>query len=234
MKFTRRNLGLFPDVKIVRARPVGRPEPCRPTLGMERCEERTLLSIALVSVNADGDRRPQRRFRLRRHDARRPGSLRYSPTQSNPGEPERRRNEAGVRQRCERPGRQPRSVTTNQASDVFVRDSTTGQTSLVSATPDGQPGNGDSFDPAISPNGRYVAFVSLATNLTASSQPALAVRPFPTRRRLVHLYVRDLQTGRRRFLTRRRAGRRRTASAPVSSSSVRTVRPSPGSIPRTT
>lgn len=40
---------------------------------------------------------------------------------------------------------------------------------LVSASADGtSEGNGDSFSPAISPDGRYVAFVSLATNLVSS------------------------------------------------------------------
>lgn len=41
---------------------------------------------------------------------------------------------------------------------------------LVSLSADGvTPGNGESYNPAISPDGRYVAFVSLATNLTGSS-----------------------------------------------------------------
>jgi trimeric autotransporter adhesin len=39
---------------------------------------------------------------------------------------------------------------------------------LVSLSPDGAtPGNGDSYNPSISPDGRYVAFVSLATNLVS-------------------------------------------------------------------
>lgn len=42
-------------------------------------------------------------------------------------------------------------------------------TVLVSVSADGtQPGNGASFNPAISPDGRYVAFVSLATNLVSN------------------------------------------------------------------
>ena len=42
-------------------------------------------------------------------------------------------------------------------------------TVLVSISADGtQPGDGASFSPAISPDGRYVAFVSLATNLVSS------------------------------------------------------------------
>jgi len=40
---------------------------------------------------------------------------------------------------------------------------------LVSASADGtSPGNGDSYDPVISPDGQYVAFVSLATNLVSN------------------------------------------------------------------
>jgi WD40-like Beta Propeller Repeat len=42
-------------------------------------------------------------------------------------------------------------------------------TALVSIAPDGvTPGNGESFNPAISSDGRYVAFVSLATNLVTA------------------------------------------------------------------
>jgi hypothetical protein len=41
-------------------------------------------------------------------------------------------------------------------------------TELISVAADGtDPGNGDSFNPAISPDGRFVAFVSVATNLVS-------------------------------------------------------------------
>jgi Tol biopolymer transport system component len=53
----------------------------------------------------------------------------------------------------------------NRSGDVFVHDRRTGQTSRVSVASDGAQGNGDSFSPAISANGRFVAFVSGATNL---------------------------------------------------------------------
>ena len=44
-----------------------------------------------------------------------------------------------------------------------------GQAVLVSASADGQSaGNGESYDPVISPDGQYVAFVSTATNLVSS------------------------------------------------------------------
>jgi hypothetical protein len=48
-------------------------------------------------------------------------------------------------------------------------NSGTDLTALVSIAPDGvTPGNGESYNPAISPDGIYVAFVSLATNLVTT------------------------------------------------------------------
>ena len=49
--------------------------------------------------------------------------------------------------------------------DVFVRDVVAGTTAVVSVTSAGVQGNADSDFPVISANGRFVAFVSLATNL---------------------------------------------------------------------
>lgn len=56
---------------------------------------------------------------------------------------------------------------TNESSDVFVRDRSAGVTSRVSVTFKGGQANWDSFDPAISPDGRFVAFSSFASNLNA-------------------------------------------------------------------
>lgn len=53
----------------------------------------------------------------------------------------------------------------NGVSDIFVRDTQTGITELISRTSDGAVANGASFDPAISDDGNIVAFVSTATNL---------------------------------------------------------------------
>lgn len=55
----------------------------------------------------------------------------------------------------------------NNNSDIFVRDLLTGVTSLVSVSSSGAQSNGYSYEPVISANGRYVAFVSEATNLVA-------------------------------------------------------------------
>lgn len=51
------------------------------------------------------------------------------------------------------------------SEDVFVRDVVAGTTELVSADAFGDSGNGWSIDPAISADGRYVAFRSEAANL---------------------------------------------------------------------
>jgi Tol biopolymer transport system component len=54
---------------------------------------------------------------------------------------------------------------TNGVSDVFVRDRTARTTSLVSVSGAGKQENGFAEDVGISPDGRYVAFTSGATNL---------------------------------------------------------------------
>lgn len=54
---------------------------------------------------------------------------------------------------------------TNGTQDVFIRNLSTGNTALVSAATTGVQGNSDSISPAVSSDGRYVAFTSSATNL---------------------------------------------------------------------
>src|SRR5439155_3820783 len=56
---------------------------------------------------------------------------------------------------------------TNAAYDVFLRDVVNGTTERVSVRSDGVEGNKSSSWPAISADGRYVAFQSVATNLFA-------------------------------------------------------------------
>lgn len=53
----------------------------------------------------------------------------------------------------------------NATSDVVARNLTTGTTELVSVTPSGAAGNGFSRLPVITPDGRYVAFLSDASDL---------------------------------------------------------------------
>ena len=74
---------------------------------------------------------------------------------------------------------------TNNQRDVFVRDTRTGRTRLVSVGVGGAQGNGESREGSISADGRYVAFNSFATNLVpgdTNNSP--------------DVFVRDLRTGR--------------------------------------
>ncbi|MGO8927883.1 MAG: hypothetical protein ACLQU3_13485 [Limisphaerales bacterium] len=71
---------------------------------------------------------------------------------------------------------------TNNATDVFVRDLVNGTTLLVSVSTNGQVGNGVSRSPAMTPDGRYVAFVSAANNLVADDTNGIP-----------DVFVRDLQ-----------------------------------------
>jgi Tol biopolymer transport system component len=73
---------------------------------------------------------------------------------------------------------------TNGLRDVFLRDLMSGTTLLVSAGLDGQVANGMSYDPAISANGRYVAFASTARNLVAGDSNGKS-----------DVFVRDLEAG---------------------------------------
>jgi Tol biopolymer transport system component len=54
---------------------------------------------------------------------------------------------------------------TNQARDIFVRDLTTLTTSRVSVASDGTQADHYSYQPSLSADGRYVAFLSMASNL---------------------------------------------------------------------
>jgi len=50
-------------------------------------------------------------------------------------------------------------------SDIYVKDINNGSLKLVSIGVDNKPADGNCYDPVISPDGRYVAFVSEASNL---------------------------------------------------------------------
>jgi Tol biopolymer transport system component len=72
---------------------------------------------------------------------------------------------------------------TNGVSDVFRRDVGAGTTVLVSVAADGGSGNGPSTNAVMTPDGRYVAFVSAATNLVVGDT-----------NRIADVFVRDLVT----------------------------------------
>ena len=52
-------------------------------------------------------------------------------------------------------------------ADVFIRDQATGTTTRVSVASDGTPLDGGSYGPSISADGRYIAYLSNASNLVA-------------------------------------------------------------------
>jgi Tol biopolymer transport system component len=59
---------------------------------------------------------------------------------------------------------------TNGASDIFLRDRKAGTTTRLSVDADGNEGNGSSYDPCISANGRWVLFYSNASNLVPGDE----------------------------------------------------------------
>jgi Tol biopolymer transport system component len=59
------------------------------------------------------------------------------------------------------------SGNTNGFSDIFVYDTVTNTTRRVSVSNDGTQGNGNSYSPSVSADGRYVAFMSSASNLVS-------------------------------------------------------------------
>ena len=60
----------------------------------------------------------------------------------------------------EKPGVLGKSTDTNKSRDIFLRDIDAGTTTRISVTSEGKQGTGESVRPAISSDGRYVAFQS--------------------------------------------------------------------------
>ena len=73
---------------------------------------------------------------------------------------------------------------TNGSEDVFVRDRLTGRTTRVSVGANGVQGNGGSWRPAMSADGRFIAFNSEATNLVPNDTNGA-----------IDVFVRDVWTG---------------------------------------
>jgi Tol biopolymer transport system component len=72
----------------------------------------------------------------------------------------------------------------NAASDVFLRDLQVGTNLLISVATNGLPGNGDSYDSVMTPDGRFVAFTSAASDLVPDDDNDIP-----------DVFVRDRQTG---------------------------------------
>ena len=80
---------------------------------------------------------------------------------------------------------------TNSVSDVFVHDRQTGQTALASISSEGQIGDGTSKYPALSANGRFVAFQSKSGNLAAGDT-----------NQMYDIFVHDLVAGKTELVSR--------------------------------
>ncbi|MEP6890859.1 MAG: putative Ig domain-containing protein, partial [Nitrospirota bacterium] len=79
-------------------------------------------------------------------------------------------------------------VASVSGQQIYVRDRQTGQTTVVSKSSAGNIGGGTSSAPAISADGRYVAFVSTSTNLVAGVSGT-------------QIYAHDRQTGQTTFVS---------------------------------
>jgi Tol biopolymer transport system component len=85
---------------------------------------------------------------------------------------------------------------TNRMEDVFVRDVATHRTVRASVSSSGKQANRESGGPALSDDGRYVAFCSLATNLTRARVPLGG-----------GIFVRDLKSGKTTLVSVTHEGR---------------------------
>ena len=84
----------------------------------------------------------------------------------------------------------------NGMFDIYVRDTVMQRTRRVSQSRKGRDTDGPSYHPAISGDGRFVAFVSEASNLTHDAG-----------KRIAQIYLRDMQSGATELISRAPAGR---------------------------
>ena len=102
-------------------------------------------------------------------------------------------------------------------TQVFVHDMHTGTTRLVSTSAAGVTANGSSFDPAMSPDGRYVAFVTYANNLVVNDVNISASNPYAVPSS-PDVYIKDLKTGVVRLVSVGLNGQAATGAIPESGS----------------
>ncbi len=82
---------------------------------------------------------------------------------------------------------------TNELTDIFVYDRVAQTIERVSVAADGNQGDGASFAPAISADGRWVAFWSFATNLVPDDTETCGKAPATYN--CADIFVRDRETG---------------------------------------
>ncbi len=103
---------------------------------------------------------------------------------------------------------------TNKVADVFVRDLAGGTTLLVSINTNGLPANGASRSAVMTPDGRFVAFVSEASDLVPNDT-----------NRIADVFVRDLQTLATTLVSTGALSTNPAALVPVSSSEAPQITP---------
>jgi Domain of unknown function (DUF4347)/Calx-beta domain/FG-GAP-like repeat/WD40-like Beta Propeller Repeat len=97
----------------------------------------------------------------------------------------------------------------NGIEDVFIYDAVNNTTRLVSRTPNGTSGNAASTAPVVSADGRYVAFLSRATNLVSATSPDADTDSFQD----VYLFDSVTETVQRLSVTVKPSGDRGDSSA---------------------
>ncbi|HXZ56701.1 MAG TPA: hypothetical protein VEG40_03860 [Gaiellaceae bacterium] len=98
---------------------------------------------------------------------------------------------------------------TNRLFDVFVHDRVSGKTQRVSVSSAGRQGNGSSGEPAISADGRFVVFMSTASNLVARDS-----------NRQWDMFVHDRVTGKTQRVSVSSAGRQANGESDVAAIST--------------
>jgi hypothetical protein len=101
---------------------------------------------------------------------------------------------------------------TNGVTDIFLRDTYTGITRLISAAADGSFANGASTDPVMTPDGTSVAFISAASNLVPGDTNGIP-----------DVFVRDLITQTTWLVSVGATGTNATMDTPVMTSDGRYV-----------
>lgn len=84
---------------------------------------------------------------------------------------------------------------TNSQSDVFLKDTLTGVTTLISCTATGEQGNYGSYSPSISADGRFVVFYTSASNFVSGDT-----------NENVDVFLKDTQTGALELISKSSSG----------------------------
>lgn len=95
---------------------------------------------------------------------------------------------------------------TNGARTIYIRDTQTGVTTRVSSDSAGVNGNMDSDNPALSADGRFVAFDSIASNLVPGDTGSQCVSASGTNINCPDVFIKNLESGETRLVSAATAG----------------------------